>query len=190
MSTSDEIFEKIAAKTSLAISKKATKEKYVGLLLIKNNKNNHLGHLAVKPRCWKLWSSNLELDKRGQGGWLGREGECRGDGLGGMGPKKEQGSLGWLEGSVLPEVWSFPAWALKSLVYHCRQQMGDRLSIAKHMIHPIWELARWEWLPWLTARLCMENEGPSPAHVVFMLSPGGDICICFKERKKPHTQNT
>lgn len=68
MSTSDEIFEKIAAKTSLAISKKATKEKYVGLLLIKNNKNNHLGHLAVKPRCWKLWSSNLELDKRGQGG--------------------------------------------------------------------------------------------------------------------------
>lgn len=62
MSTSNEIFEKGAAKTSLPISKKVAKEKYVGLLLIKNN-NHHLEDLAMKPWCLGLWSSNLELDK-------------------------------------------------------------------------------------------------------------------------------
>lgn len=65
MSTSDEIFEKIAAKTCLAVSKKVTKEKYVVLLLIKNSENNYLGNLSVKPWCWGLWSSSLEWDERG-----------------------------------------------------------------------------------------------------------------------------
>lgn len=56
MSASDDIFETIAAKTSLAVSKKATKAKWVVFFLIKNNPN---GDLAVKTPCW---SNNLELD--------------------------------------------------------------------------------------------------------------------------------
>lgn len=34
--------------------------------------------------------------------------------------------------------------------------------------------------------LSVENEGHSPGNPVLLLSPGGDICICFEEGKIKH----